>query len=137
MNHTRRLILAAGLLAPAAFALALPGRARADGDHLIHIYFHSGETALNDDAQEMAAAAISWVANSGARGMEIIGHTDTAEDAGLAMQRAQAVRAYLLAHGLSPQLLLSLLAAAPDDLPVKTGPGVGAPLNRLAVIRIY
>ena len=34
--------------------------------------------------------------------MEIIGHTDTAEDPSLAMQRAVATKTYLLAHGLKP-----------------------------------
>ena len=136
MNRTRRSVLAGALLAPVALAVVAPGRARAD-DHRVSVYFRADEVELSADAQQAANSAVFWLSTSGGRGMEIIGHTDTAEDPSLAMQRAVATKTYLLAHGLSPQLPLSLRAAAPGDLPVPTGPGVHEPLNRAAVMRIY
>ena len=52
----------------------------------------------------------------------------------LAEARARAVAAFLIANGLSPEVIETAGVIDAEHLPVETGPGVTEPLNRSVAI---
>ncbi len=105
---------------------------------LAEVHFEIGSARLSPGAQARAAAAVVVLADMPVTRIRLVGFADRtgspALNQRLAEERAAAVAAFLVANGLSPDVIETAGVIDAADLPVETGPGVAEPLNRSVAI---
>ncbi len=101
---------------------------------LAEVHFEMGSASLSPGARARAAAAVVVLGDMPVTRIQLIGFADRtgspALNQRLAEERAAAVAAFLIANGLSPEVIEVSGVTDAAELPVETGPGVSEPLNR-------
>jgi outer membrane protein OmpA-like peptidoglycan-associated protein len=100
------------------------------------IYFDQSSANLTNASREVIGFAVKDIREKGARYVAIVGHSDTADMAPLALSRfrAQAVAAELRRLGLPASVTIAVSGVGAEKLAVATGPDVHEPYNRVAVV---
>ena len=118
--------------------LAAALRPAGDTPTLAEVHFELGSARLSPGAQARAAAAVVVLGDMPITRLRLIGFADRtgspAFNQRLAEERAAAVAAFLVANGLSPDVIETAGVIDAAELPVQTGPGVSEPLNRTVAI---
>jgi outer membrane protein OmpA-like peptidoglycan-associated protein len=126
---TKQLIACAMLLFAAAPAWALSPWI---------MFFDTGSVRLDRRGEEMVANAVMGMRALDTREIEIVGTTDrvgsVADNLALSRRRAEAVRAALLARGMSSHVRVRIVAAGETQPLVDTADGVPEPQNRYVAI---
>lgn len=122
--------LAVGLV----MALVLPLTASASTPNWT-IFFGKESSALPPDGAAVAYRALETAITQGATHVEIIGHTDWAESnaAELSLQRADAVKAYLVSKGVPATIAIATSGVGTSD-PMQPR---GQALNRYVTIMVH
>ncbi|MCB1537558.1 MAG: OmpA family protein [Rhodospirillales bacterium] len=106
-------------------------------DAMYLVFFDWDSSAIGQGGASVLDAVVKEINNRGVQQVHVVGNTDTsgsnAYNDALAMRRANAVKKYLIAHGVSANMI-SVASRGEHDLLVQTADGVREPANRRAVI---
>ena len=113
------------------FAMALAAQPEKPLHFLL--YFETGTTELTEASSTRITEMLAALDNFPVPNIGVIGHTDTAgteeHNAGLAVQRAEAIRDVFIAAG-APAELIEVSSHGEENLLIKTADGVDEPRNR-------
>lgn len=103
------------------------------------LYFVEGRDEFTEDSRRLIDGVLAEIAARPVPDVVVIGHTDTlgsdAANDPLSRQRAEVVRAALLARGIAPQQVLAI-GRGKRELLVPTADGVAEPRNRRVEIQV-
>jgi outer membrane protein OmpA-like peptidoglycan-associated protein len=104
------------------------------------LYFETGTTVLTAASQKLIPAIVSAVKRRAAISVSISGHTDATGSAelnnALSLDRANEVKALLLAQGVKPELI-SVSSHGKGNPAIPTPDGVPEPRNRRVVVIVH
>ncbi|HYD14193.1 MAG TPA: OmpA family protein [Allosphingosinicella sp.] len=125
------------LIAPLALlSVAVPARAESP----FIIFFDSGSVHLDQADSAILDNAVAVIRNFDVRSIEISGHADRVgsdrDNVELSRRRAEAVRAALLARGMSRRIEVTIVAQGESQPLVETGDGVSHAENRYVTIML-
>ena len=119
-------------------ALALPLTATASPPTWT-IFFARDGAAIPPDGEAVAYRALQSAVSQGATQIEIVGHTDSTEPGAmeLSLQRADAVKAYLVSKGVPATIALATSGVGAADPIEPSGPKLSQAANRYVTVKVH